>query len=331
MQATSPPADAPHSAWSRYWAAGHEHSCPTSFDGFYGPQLQEFWRRQAAALGPDDVALDLGCGNGALLRFLWSQFPPERVPSLIGVDVADLRPSWFQGPVTRRVAIHSGVPFEKLPLADASVSLGASLFGIEYGDISAAWSELRRVLRPRSRVAFVLHKRGSRLDAVAADDLVIGRAALAPDGVLALAQALVPYLVLGATEAGRAALSSDRNAEAARSRFNAATESLVGLSQLVRHGEYAHDILGAVTRVLAGAGTGLGAVLEQRLNGLRTGIEDHQARIAALRACALDQTALDAMRQRLSQAGFRVAEPATISEQGHEMGWALEGEREHGG
>lgn len=328
VQATTP-SDAPRAAWSRYWTAGHAHSCPTSFDGFYGPQLQAFWRRQAAALGPGDVALDLGCGNGALLRFLWSQFPPERAPALIGVDAADLRPDWLHGPITRRVTVHSGTSFESLPLAAGSVSLAASLFGIEYGNVEAAWVELQRVLRPRCRVAFVLHKRGSRLDAVAADDIVVGRAALAPDGVLALAHSMVPHLVLAATDSGRAALNSDRDAEAARARFNTATEALVDLSRLVKHGEYAHDILGALMRVLSGAGAGLGAVIGQRLDSLRKGVEDHLARIMELRSSALDRAALDAMRQRLERAGFSLTEPATISEQGHEMGWVLEGEREH--
>ena len=329
VQATGP-SDEPHAAWSRYWKAGHEHSCPTSFDGFYGPQLQAFWRRQAAVLGPGDVALDLGCGNGALLRFLWSQFPPDRVPALVGVDAADLRSDWLHGPIARRVSVHAGARFDALPMADASVSLAASLFGIEYGASEAAWSELQRVLRPRSRVAFVLHKRGSHLDAVAADDILVCRAALASDGVLALAPPMVPYLVLAATEAGRASLRSDRSAEAARLRFNAATEALVDLSQLVKHGEYAHDILRAINRVLAGAGPGLGAVIGQRLDDLRGSIEDHLARITGLRESALDPAALDAIRQRLGRAGFSLAEPATIAEQGHEMGWALEGEREHG-
>lgn len=330
VQATGP-WDEPHAAWSRYWKAGHEHSCPTSFDGFYGPQLQAFWRRQAALLGPDDVALDLGCGNGALLRFLWSQFPPDGAPTLVGVDAADLRSGWLHGPIARRVSVHAGARFDALPLADASVSLAASLFGIEYGASEGAWSELQRVLRPRSRVAFVLHKRGSHLDAVAADDSVVCRAALAPDGVVALAQAMVPYLVLAGSEAGRAALRSDRNAEAARARFNAATEALVDLSRLLKHGEHAHDILGAVKRVLAGAGAGMGAAIGQRLDELRGRIEDHLARITGLRESALDRAALEAVRQRLLRAGFSLAEPASISEQGHEMGWALEGERGHAG
>jgi SAM-dependent methyltransferase len=330
VQATTS-SDASSAVWSRYWAAGHQHSCPTSFEGFYGPQLQAFWRRQAALLGPDDVALDLGCGNGSLLRYLWSQFPAEGAPAFIGVDQAELQADWLAGPMARRVTLHPGTRFESLPLPDASVSFAASQFGIEYGELGPAWAELQRVLRSRARVAMVLHKRGSRLDAVAADDIVIGRAALAPDGVVALALQMAPYLAQAGTEAGRTVLRSDRNAEAARSRFNAATEALVDLSRLVKHGEYAHDILGAVTRALAGAGAGLAALIEQRLEGLRSGIEDHLLRITALRSSALDQAALNGLRERLQQAGFSLAAPATIAEQEHEMGWVLEAERGHGG
>lgn len=326
------PSDAQTEAgWSRYWAAGHEHSCPTSFDGFYGPQLRAFWQRQAEGLGPGDVVLDLGCGNGALLRFLASQFPLERVPALVGVDAAELRPNPFPGPLARRITLHARTRFAALPLASESVALAASLFGIEYGNGEASWAELLRVLRPRARVAFVLHRRGSRLETVAADEIVLGRAALAPDGALAAARSLVPFLVRASTDAGRAELLGNPEAEAARQRFNAATEALVNLSQLVKHGEYAHDILDALSRTLAEAGAGLAAVTEQRLEGLRRGVEDHLARIEALRQSALDRAGLDAMRERLRRAGFALAEASVISEQGFEMGWGLEGERGHAG
>jgi SAM-dependent methyltransferase len=309
-------------AWSRYWAAGHAHSCPTSFAGFYGPQLQEFWRRQAAGLGAGDTVLDLGCGNGALLRFLASQFPPERAPALVGVDVAELRPDWLAAPEARRVTLHAHTRFEALPLASASVTLAASLFGIEYGSTDAAWAELFRVLRPRARCAFVLHKRGSRLDVVAADEVTLGGAALAADGPLARATELVPYLGRAATAAGRIELRGNRDAELARERFNAATQALVNLAGLVKHGDYAHDILRALMRVLGDAGA-----TAPRIAELRRGVEDHVTRIEALRRSALDVAALGALRQRLQEAGFALTDVATIAEQGFEMGWAVEGTR----
>ncbi len=247
------------------------------------------------------------------------------------MDQAELRPDWLTGPLVRRVTLHSRTAFESLPLPAASVSLAVSQFGIEYGDLAATLTELQRVLRPRARAAMILHKRGSRLDAVAADDLVVGRAALAPDGVVAQARKMAPYLVQAGTKAGRTALNADPDAGAARLRYNAATEALVDVSRLVKHGDYAHDILGAVTRVLAGAGPGMGALIEQRLEGLRGGIEDHLARITALRSCALDEARLNDLRERLQRAGFSLAAPATIAEKEHEMGWTLEAEREHAG
>ena len=325
---TSPSDARADAGWSRYWAAGHEHSCPTSFEGFYGPALRAFWQRQAAGLGPDDVVVDLGCGNGGLLRFLLAQFPPGRAPMLHGVDAADLRPGWLPGLAGTNVRLHARTRFDATPLKAGSVSLAASLFGFEYGVSDAAWQELFRILRPRARVAFVLHKRGSRLDAVAADELLVGRAALAPDGVLAAAHGLVPYLGQAATEAGRAALRANRDAEAARERFNAATEALLGLAQLLNHGGYVHDILGAVTRAM---GEPPVALLPSRLDGLREDLAEHLARLEALRASALDDGGAGAIRARLQAGGFAMAEPATIAEQDYEMGWIVEGTRGHAG
>ena len=314
--------------WSRYWAAGHEHSCPTSFTGFYGSQLQAFWRRQAEGLQRDDVVLDLGCGNGALLRFLASLFPPDQSPELHGVDAAELHPEKVSGN-DARIHVHARTPFAALPLGPGSVALAASLFGLEYANDDATWSELLRVLRPRARVAFVLHKRGSHLDAVAADELVVARAAQAADGVITAARNLLPYVAQAATVEGRAQVRADADAERARSRFNAASDALVGLAGLVRHGDYAHDILRALMRALAEAQPGLAAAIGARIDGIGIGIEDHVARMAALRASALDGASLERVRARLQAAGFTVAEGATISEQGFEMGWILEGRRDH--
>jgi hypothetical protein len=201
------------------------------------------------------------------------------------------------------------------------------MFGIEYGNTDSSWAELLRVLRPHARVALVLHKRGSHLDAVAADELVIGNVALAPDGVLTTASRLAPFAAQATSAAGRALLAARPEAESVRRQYNAASAGLVGLSQMVKHGDYAHDILAAVTRVLAGTGAGL-AEAEQRLASLRRGTEDHLARIAALRACALDVAGMQVVYERLVAAGFALTAPTTISERGFEMGWVLEGKRE---
>lgn len=325
MQANVDESSRIEATWSRYWAAGHEHSCPTSFDGFYGPQLQAFWQRQCNGLGPDDVVLDLGCGNGGLLRFLNAQFARGEMPQLRGVDAATLRPASFMD--TPNVMLYERTAFRALPLAAASVTLAVSQFGIEYGNEDETWTELLRVLRPSARVAFVMHKRGSRLDRVAADEIVIGRAALDGD-LFGRASALLPYLGRGGTDAERAALRRDRAAEAARARFNAGVDALGGVAAMLRHGEYAREILDEVSRALAVATSEVGMrAAGQRLLALRQGLSDHLVRLGALRKSALDEAALTAVRQRLLTAGFGLAEAATIVEGDAEMGWTIEGQR----
>ena len=312
-------------SWSRYWAAGHAHSCPTSFSGFYGPQLQAFWQRQCRALQPADVVVDLGCGNGALLRFLAGQFAEGQSPRLCGVDAASLRLDWLEQvppAVRERLVVHERTPFRSLPFDAGAVSFAASQFGIEYANADETWAELFRVLGPRAGVAFVLHKQGSHLDAVAADELLLGRAALAEGGIFGAAQAVAPYLA-------RPELRSAPDAGAARQRFNAGCDALVALSQLVKNGDYAHDMLGAIAKILSEA-AGSGVAVEPRLQALRGGVEDHLNRVAALRSSALDEAHLQALRTRLTDAGFVLADNATVSEQGFEMGWIIEGRRESG-
>ena len=313
---------AEEASWTRYWAAGHEHSCPTSFDGFYGPRLQAFWERQCQSLRPGDSVLDLGCGSGALLRFIGSRFPPGQAPRLRGVDAAALPTTRYAYGMTS-IVISDRTPFRSLPFEPGSVSFAASQFGIEYDNTDDAWAEVFRVLRPAARVAFVVHKQGSHLERLAADDLVIGRAALDHD-IFGRALALLPYLQRARTESERAALRQDRAAEAARARYNAGCDALTALARLLRHGSYVDDVLGAVTRVLSDAG---GADAAERLDALRQGVGDHLARIAALRDSALDAAGLEQVRQRLLTRGFTLADPAVIAEGDSEMGWIIEGQR----
>jgi SAM-dependent methyltransferase len=313
-------------AWSRYWAAGHEHSCPTSFDGFYGPAIQGFWRRQCQGLQAADVVVDLGCGNGGLLRFLHAQFANGAAPQLRGVDAAGLRPESFVA--AANIMLYERTPFASLPFATGSVALVVSQFGLEYGNTDEAWSEVLRILRPTARVALVMHKRGSRLDRVAADEVLIGRAVLDGD-LLGRAAALLPYLGRARTDSDRAALRNDRNAEAARARFNAGVDALGAVAGMLRHGGYAREILDEVSRTLAGAASEVGgaSTAALRLQGLQQGLGDHIARLGALRSSAVDEAALNVIRQRLLTAGFALAEPATLLEGDAEMGWVIEGQR----
>lgn len=310
--------------WTRYWAAGHLHSCPTSFHGFYGPDIQAFWRGRCEGLAADDVVLDLGCGNGGLLRFIRSCMPADRAATLVGVDAAAV----LEAAPGDGILLHGKTRFASLPVESGSVSLAVSQYGFEYGDEPGAWEELFRALRGRAGVTFIVHKRGSKLDAVAADESAIATAAVSESGLLAAGEALVPYLVQAATPAGRRELESNPQAAEARARYNAAVDVLANLAELLKHGQYARDILAATADVLAVAQTVAVAESVQRLGRLRDQLRDHLGRIAELRRCALDADGVEAWRARLQGAGFSLPDTQVLREGSYEMGWIVEGRRD---
>jgi SAM-dependent methyltransferase len=300
--------------WSRYWSEGHAHSCPTSFTGFY------------------DRVLDLGCGNGALIHFLSGTSPAAAEADYHGVDASALRPpARNDAAASGRVHFHERTAYSALPLEDRSVSVAISQFGFEYGADDSAWAELFRVLRPRSRVAMVLHKRGSQLDRVAADEIALARGALDADGLFAAALDIATYLPQTRTDAGRSALRQDAGAEAARRRYNSAADVLTNLSKLLKHGGAATELLQGVAECLGVATAVPPAQVRTTLERLRDNTRNHLARIQALHDAALDRAGIDRFHDRFQAAGFGQPRIGVIHEEGYEMGWTLEALRESAG
>lgn len=317
--------------WSHYWAQGHLHSCPTTFSGFYGPQTQALWQRFASRLGPADRVLELGCGNGGLLRFLAGQFEVGTEPTLIGVDAAQLNPTGQVGDegagATPRFTLHSETAFDALePTAEFTGLI--SQFAFEYGATESAWDAVGGAIAPQCNLCWVLHKQGSRLQRVAQDECVVLRALLEPQGVLERAAQMLPLLLQAATPAGRQALNSSPAAVATRSHYNAAVAGLMEQARALTHGGYAEESLQQIS-VLLGSVPQLGrARAETELQQLRSGLVAHLARLDALCASALDAPAIEQYRTRLERLGFRSITVSTLSEHGEEMGWVLEGLRE---
>lgn len=111
------------------------------------------WRRMAirmAEVRPTDLALDLCCGTGDMIREL--DAGPVRPRLIIGVDFAArmLGAGCYRGVRTPvQLCRADGL---RLPLADASVDLVTCAFGVRnFQDLAAGLAEMRRVLRPEGR------------------------------------------------------------------------------------------------------------------------------------------------------------------------------------
>src|SRR5205085_929517 len=96
--------------------------------------------------------LDIGCGNGALLRKL-----SGRIASGTGVDPS---PVMIELAAERARTEHPNLQFQtvrepKLPFPDASFDVVTSLLSFRYLDWDPVMMEIRRVLRPGGRLLIV--------------------------------------------------------------------------------------------------------------------------------------------------------------------------------
>ena len=113
------------------------------------PHLVRFVRE----LGEAQAALDLGCGDGRLTAEL-------RARAIVAADVSEVALERMRErvPAARAVAL---APDEPLPLADGSFDLVLCAETIEHvRDVQLLLSELRRVLRPRGRLALTTPAHG---------------------------------------------------------------------------------------------------------------------------------------------------------------------------
>ncbi|GAA4234638.1 class I SAM-dependent methyltransferase [Actinomadura meridiana] len=140
-------------AWNGYegqhWADHHDRY--DAVNNGYNESLLD-----AAAIGPRDRVLDIGCGNGRVTRLAARR---ARLGTVTGVDLS--------GPMLARardLAAQEDIPnvtFEQgdaqvYPFADGSFDAAISRFGVMFfADPVAAFANIRRALREGGRLAFL--------------------------------------------------------------------------------------------------------------------------------------------------------------------------------
>lgn len=291
--------DARRAAWSAYWATGGIHSCVGSLDERYSGAIGAFWQRVFEALPDAPVrALDLATGNGAIPRMLWLQRQGQGV-EIDAVDLAELRPTWHDPTQHAGIRFRPGVDMEtSLPFEAEAFDLVCSQFGFEYARREPALAEALRVLRPDGRLALVMHHAGSVLVQVAKAELGNQALLAAPEGLLACAEAALPWIAMArrGEDPGRVPA-----ALAARNQYNAAAQALdraIAASPAPDLLLQARDQIG---RLLAGTGADAAPALAA-LRQYRQALEAARLRTAELVAHALDEAQLDALVDMLRQA-----------------------------
>jgi len=144
--------------WSVFWRQGHSTTFGDYFKQGYDGSVADWWKSHVGALHEGASVLEVGCGNCSLLPFMVRAGNNGRY---IGVDIASVEVSDVakQGLDESgiEVVLHSETPAESIPEDDGTVDVVASVFGIEYSDLDASFSEIQRILKPGGRLVALLH------------------------------------------------------------------------------------------------------------------------------------------------------------------------------
>ena len=276
-------------AWTAYWSSGRLHSCAEGTADNYEGVISHFWRGIAERLRPTGRVLDLATGNGPLPLLFWQQKAGD--VRIDAVDMAKLSPSWHRPDLHGQIRFHPGVALESLPFADGVFDLVVSQYGIEYADRNRAIAECARVAASDATVALVVHHTGSVLVAVGKEELAHQERLLAPDGLLASARVVLPWIA----HARAGQIGPDGSADQARRGYNQAMQDL---GEAIA-GSPAPDLL---MEARANVHAWLSGVQSQSLPTTSSMLDAYAGQLEAARLrtsemvdCALDQSGLDAM------------------------------------
>lgn len=268
-------------AWDRFWADDRQtggSGCLPGADNHIEQVQAGAWRAFAAGLPKHAKLLDLGTGDGRVMRWL---VEARRDLKPVGVDYAEQIP-----PPPRGCRSRGGVRIEALPFGDSTFDAVTSQFGIEYADTDAAVVELARVLRHGGRFRLIVHRADGPLVRHNLARLEGLEWAAGASGALPNARRLVEARAVAnlPTPPGFAQLVGE-----ARSRFG--------------RGSGAAEFTLAVLQTLEGSRGGPPREALDALDELARLAEDEASRIRHLAASAFDQAKLDRFTDRLRAAG----------------------------
>ena len=300
--------------WTRYWATGAVSSLPEVYpDPGEGP-LAVVWRRELGALGRRARVLDLGCGAGAV-ALLAAETAAARGArwEVHGIDAAAIDPvrsvSARYRTVVSAVTFHPATSMSSTPFADGYFDLVGGQFALEYGDPSGVLAEVKRVLRPAWRAAFIIHLQESAVVGTARVELAQLQEVLAPGAVLDLTVAVLEVSTGDASARERSAAWSAFAREVVRLDGIAGRQDARWPSGTLRDVPVIlRDMLtGAIDEVGGAADPTCAAACRSELMDLEATLRDRSARLAELLSAAPDRAGLQRLLDTAERLGLKVS------------------------
>jgi ubiquinone/menaquinone biosynthesis C-methylase UbiE len=320
-------------SWNRYWEHGFLTSCRNAFAGNYEGELRAVWDRFFAELPAGTRVLDICTGNGAIAMIANDYARAHGTGFEIhGIDSAAIRPAeTVQADRARLegIVFHPSTPAEDTGLPGQHFGAITGQYAYEYTDESKTAPELARIARPGAPLQFVIHHTGSIVMETSREELANCEILFAETEIFERARAMIE-LVGAVAPADRAALAQNPEAERRREALNRAAARVSEAAAASPHPQLLQMALDRVGGAYKALAEGLDAALARLAEG-RGMIESNRERLLDLMAAGRSRADFARMAAALADAGFDVAPPAEIHNDGGAlMGWVLRAHRREG-
>ena len=151
--------------WSNYWEKGTVTTFHKKFENNYDGEIKAHWNKQFVDLESQSTVIDLATGNGALLVLLDDYLNENKNKNFkaYGVDFAELNTEFVDKIKSLTVVLKDKTLIEDTGIEDSSIDLAMSQYGIEYSDLDKTVCELDRIMKPKSKLNFIMHHSDSQI------------------------------------------------------------------------------------------------------------------------------------------------------------------------
>ena len=309
--------------WSVFWQQGHSTTFGDWFKQGYDGAVAAWWQAQLDSGSDTPVVLEPGCGNCSLLP---AMVKSGRGGKYIGVDIARVSPSSIASEGLEdsgiELVLHSQTSAEEVPEADASVDIIASVFGIEYSDLSRSVPEAARLLKPGGRFCALVHH----------DDSVVTRMSKRAIGEFNRGdlRKTIESLTAISTERDRisdlAQLKNSHKAEKGRRKINSLAQKYLSDTNPATANATMFEFMTQALKFFRM----MGLPSRQRQEFIASLETEHRAsheRYQQMVSVARDAEGIEAMRQLLVNAGLGDAAVEVVQTGEEILAWSLQADR----
>lgn len=143
--------------WSPFWLKGGGASFLDKKDNLQSYQMRKFWIQNLQQHELKEPIVDVGCGNGVVVKWL-TEYAAEKDVKLDvrGIDAAQLNPA------DTSLKLHSETPYETFQLGgNRKVGSFVSHYGLEYGDLDTGLPNLYQQLKKGGKLLALIHSEHS--------------------------------------------------------------------------------------------------------------------------------------------------------------------------